>query len=131
LLCLGVFMTNQFHKWAHMDTPPQWVARLQWSGLILSKEHHDTHHESPYDTYYCITVGVWNPLFDRINFFERTERLARRYVPGTDPYLRVEREGSLNAVTRHAPNATSRCGRSSRKTCAVCSERSRHSERRK
>lgn len=71
LLCLGVFMTNQFHKWAHMDISPRWALWLQRSGLILSKEHHDVHHESPYDTYYCITVGVWNPLFDRINFFER------------------------------------------------------------
>jgi hypothetical protein len=27
-------------------------------GIILSKEHHDIHHESPYDTYYCITAGI-------------------------------------------------------------------------
>ena len=51
--------------------------------------------ESPYDTYYCITVGVWNPLLDRLRFFERTERLIRRVVPGT-PQLRAEREGDLN-----------------------------------
>ena len=96
LLCLAVFLTNQFHKWAHMDEPPKVVGRLQNSGLILSKEHHDVHHESPYDTYYCITVGVWNPLLDRTRFFERTERFLRRVFPGTDPRLRVEREGSLN-----------------------------------
>jgi hypothetical protein len=29
------------------------------------REHHDIHHESPYDTYYCITTGFWNPLLDR------------------------------------------------------------------
>lgn len=96
LLCLGAFLTNQFHKWAHMDAPPGWVARLQGLGLILSGEHHDVHHDSPYDTYYCITVGFWNPLLDRTRFFERTERLLRRVLPGTDPRLRVEREGSLN-----------------------------------
>jgi sterol desaturase/sphingolipid hydroxylase (fatty acid hydroxylase superfamily) len=66
------------------------------TSLILSKEHHDVHHASPYDTYYCITVGVWNPLLDRIRFFARTERLLRRIVPGADSRLRVEREGSLN-----------------------------------
>ncbi len=99
LLCLAVFATNQFHKWAHMDAPPSWVRWLQRHGMILSKEHHDVHHESPYDTYYCITVGVWNPLFDRTNFFERTERLIRRLVPGTNPQLRSEREGSLNVST--------------------------------
>ena len=96
MLCLGVFLTNQFHKWAHVDDSPAWVARLQRWGLVLSKKHHDVHHESPYDTYYCITVGVWNPLFDKIDLFERTERLIRRHVPGTDPLLRSEREGSLN-----------------------------------
>lgn len=96
LLCFGVFLTNQFHKWAHMERPPAVAAWLQRGGLILPQEHHDVHHKSPYDTYYCITVGVWNPLLERTRFFERTERLLRRIIPGTDPRLRVEREGSLN-----------------------------------
>ena len=95
-LCLAVFVTNQFHKWAHAETPPAFAAFLQKKGMILSKEHHDVHHASPYDTYYCITVGIWNPLLDRIRFFELTERVLRRFVPGTDARLRVEREGSLN-----------------------------------
>ena len=96
LLCLAIFLTNQFHKWAHADAPPTFAAWLQRRGVILSKEHHDIHHASPYDTYYCITVGVWNPLLDRTRFFERTERMLRRVVPGTDARLRVERDGSLN-----------------------------------
>ena len=96
MVCLAVLLTNQFHKWAHMERPPGWVRRLQLWGLVLSKEHHDVHHESPYDTYYCITVGVWNPLLDRTRFFERVERLIRRAIPGTDPLLRSERDGSLN-----------------------------------
>lgn len=96
MLCLAVFLTNQFHKWAHMEDPPAVPAWLQRRSIILSKEHHDIHHASPYDTYYCITVGFWNPLLDRTRFFERAERLIRRVVPGTDPRLRVEREGGLN-----------------------------------
>ena len=91
-LCLAAFLTNQFHKWAHMDVPPAFVGGLQARGVILSREHHDIHHESPYDTYYCITAGFWNPLLDRIRFFERAERLIRRSVPGTEPRLRSERE---------------------------------------
>jgi hypothetical protein len=39
---------------------------------------------------------VWNPLLDRTRFFERTERLLRRVIPGADARLRVEREGGLN-----------------------------------
>jgi len=95
-LCLAAFLTNQFHKWAHMEDPPAFVGWLQARGVILSREHHDVHHESPYDTYYCITAGFWNPLLDRIRFYERTERLIRRLVPGTHPMLRSEREGNLN-----------------------------------
>jgi hypothetical protein len=95
-LCLAVFLTNQFHKWAHAQSSPACAVWLQRKGIILSKEHHDIHHESPYHTYYCITVGIWNPLLDRIRFFERAERLLRRLIPGADARLRVEREGSLN-----------------------------------
>jgi hypothetical protein len=95
-LCLAAFLTNQFHKWAHMEDPPAFVGWLQVRGVILSKGHHDIHHESPYDTYYCITAGFWNPLLDRTRFFERTERLIRWSVPGADPRLRSEREGTLN-----------------------------------
>ena len=96
LVSLAVFLTNQFHKWAHMEDTPSFAVWLQRLGLILSEEHHDIHHASPYDTYYCITVGVWNPLLDQTRFFERTERLLRRVIPGADARLRVEREGSLN-----------------------------------
>jgi ubiquitin-conjugating enzyme E2 variant len=96
MLCFATFLTNQFHKRAHMGEPPSLVVWLQRRGLILSSEHHDIHHTSSYDTYHCITVGVWNPLLDRTRFFERTERLLRRVLPGTDPRLRAEREGSLN-----------------------------------
>jgi sterol desaturase/sphingolipid hydroxylase (fatty acid hydroxylase superfamily) len=95
-VCLAAFLTNQFHKWAHMETPPAFVGWLQERGVILSRKHHDIHHESPYDTYYCITAGFWNPLLDRLRFYERAERLIRSSVPGTHPELRSEREGNLN-----------------------------------
>ena len=78
-LSLAIFLTNQFHKWAHMDEPPAWVGLLQRSGLVLSKEHHDIHHASPFDTYYCITAGWWNPLLERTGFFEKAERVIRSY----------------------------------------------------
>ena len=75
---MAIFLTNQFHKWAHTDAPPRIVVRLQRLGIVLSKEHHDVHHKSPFDTYYCITVGWWNPLLERIRFFETIERIVRR-----------------------------------------------------
>lgn len=81
-LCLSVFLTNQFHKWAHMDDPPRAVAWLQARGIILSREHHDLHHTSPFDTYYCITAGWWNPLLERSRFFERITPILKQ-ITGT------------------------------------------------
>jgi plasmanylethanolamine desaturase len=69
-----VFMTNQFHKWAHDDEPPQVIAVLQRFGLVLSPEHHAIHHRAPYDRYYCITVGWMNPVLLRLRFFEGFKR---------------------------------------------------------
>ena len=100
----GIFSLLVPHRLPYLPVPqvgahgyPAGLCRLvrAW-GVILSREHHDIHHESPYDTYYCITAGFWNPLLDRTRFFERAERLIRRSVPGTDPRLRSEREETLD-----------------------------------
>ncbi len=75
---MGVFMTNQFHKWSHMEETPGYITALQKMGLILGKEHHDVHHTSPYDTYYCITCGWLNPILHKTRFFETIEAVMRR-----------------------------------------------------
>ncbi|HLK89567.1 MAG TPA: fatty acid desaturase family protein [Polyangia bacterium] len=77
-----VFLTNQFHKWAHADKPAGWVRALQRAGLILSPEHHSIHHASPQDKSYCITVGWMNPLLDKIGFFRICETVIDWAVPG-------------------------------------------------
>jgi plasmanylethanolamine desaturase len=71
-----VFMTNQFHKWAHDTQPPRLIVALQRVGLVLSAEHHAVHHRAPYDCYYCITVGWMNPILLRIHFFEGVKRVV-------------------------------------------------------
>lgn len=75
---LGVFATNQFHKWAHWNTPPRFIYWLQQKKLILSPSHHSIHHRNPYDRYYCITVGWLNPLLTRIGFFRGLERCVTK-----------------------------------------------------
>jgi hypothetical protein len=99
VMLLAVFLTNQTHKWAHMESVPPLVRWLQVRGLILSTSHHDIHHTSPFDTYYCITVGWWNPLLERLRLFPRLERLIRRWIPGTDPMPRVERDSVAASLT--------------------------------
>lgn len=76
-LGFATFMTNQIHRWAHLDDPP-WYARLfQRLGLFMTAEHHDVHHAAPYDTYYCITSGWLNPILQRTRFFDYAERVVR------------------------------------------------------
>lgn len=76
-LFLGIFLTNQIHKWAHEPSPPKAVALLQRWHLILPPAHHDVHHASPFDTYYCITCGWLNPVLAKYQVFERLTRLAQ------------------------------------------------------
>ncbi|MDH4282360.1 MAG: fatty acid desaturase family protein [Myxococcales bacterium] len=69
---------NQVHKWAHMPRAP-WMARfLQRVGLALRPSEHACHHQSPYDSGYCISTGWMNPLLDRLGLWARLERLLRR-----------------------------------------------------
>lgn len=74
-LILWVFATNQFHKWAHLASPPFWISWLQRLHLILPPEHHAIHHSPPFARYYCITVGWMNWPLTKIQFFPMMERL--------------------------------------------------------
>ncbi|HEY2380880.1 MAG TPA: fatty acid desaturase CarF family protein [Terriglobia bacterium] len=69
------FITNQAHKWAHMDVPPKSAAWLQSRALILPPQHHAIHHATPFDSHYCITTGWMNRPLQRIRFFARLEWL--------------------------------------------------------
>lgn len=81
IAALFVFLTNQFHKWAHEDRPPQVARWLQRTRLILSPEHHDIHHAPPHDKYYCITAGWLNPPLTRLRFFRACEAVVGWVMP--------------------------------------------------
>jgi len=82
-IALFTLGTNQFHKWAHADPEALHaiVRGLQRTGLILSPDHHTTHHTAPFETYYCITHGMLNPLLARIKFFRAAEKLVATFKP--------------------------------------------------
>ncbi|WCL48519.1 fatty acid desaturase CarF family protein [Leptospira sp. GIMC2001] len=69
-LMLGIFMTNQIHKWAHLKNPGVVIKFLQDRSFILNPDHHKIHHTAPFDRYFCITCGWLNPFLYRIRFFE-------------------------------------------------------------
>jgi ubiquitin-conjugating enzyme E2 variant len=80
LFLFGIFLTNQFHSWAHVANPPRLIRALQRSGLILGPEHHQRHHTPPFDTYYCITSGWLNPWLARTRLWERIHEPLRRVL---------------------------------------------------
>jgi ubiquitin-conjugating enzyme E2 variant len=82
---LGIFATNQFHKWAHMKDAPSPARALMRLSLILGADHHDAHHRAPYDRNYCITTGWWNPLLHPWKVFDRAERCLA-FLTGARPY---------------------------------------------
>lgn len=72
-----VMMTNQIHKWSHLDTDktPGILKVLQKLHLILPPDHHRIHHTKPFDTYYSITTGWMNWPLAKIGFYRNLERL--------------------------------------------------------
>jgi ubiquitin-conjugating enzyme E2 variant len=82
--CLGVAMTNQFHKWSHTAKPPALVTLLQNYRIILPKFNHTLHHRPAFDGYYCITTGWLNPVLDGINFWKKVEAIVHK-VTGLIP----------------------------------------------
>ena len=75
VLIVFVTITNEAHKWAHMDEVPTFMNRLQTRGILLSPAHHQVHHTAPYDSNYCITAGFLNPLLERLHFWPALLRL--------------------------------------------------------
>lgn len=69
----GTVMTNQFHKWAHLEEIGPWMKIFQKMGIILSPAHHDVHHVAPHLSHYCITHGWMDYFLEKIKFFRGLE----------------------------------------------------------
>lgn len=92
---IGIFMTNQFHQWAHASEVPALVGYLQRSRLVLSPEAHDRHHTLPYESDYCITSGWMNPILERLNLFGGIEKLLNH--EGPEPHVHAATEEQSGA----------------------------------
>jgi plasmanylethanolamine desaturase len=73
LVAAATVATNQFHKWAHQESPSSLARWLQRKRLVLEPQHHKQHHTPPFNKNYCITNGWLNPLLNRVKFFRRLE----------------------------------------------------------
>lgn len=103
-----VMMTNQIHKWSHLEeheTPAvlRWAQKLH---LVLPPAHHQIHHTAPFDKYYCITTGWLNWPLTKLGFFKGMERLVTALtglVPRQDDI-------GLDAALKIAPAAPAEPG---------------------
>lgn len=86
LLSIWAPLTNQFHKWAHTDKQSIIIRLLQKSRLILTKENHSLHHNSPFESNYCITTGWLNPLFTKIRLWKNLEKIITK-LTGSIPRI--------------------------------------------
>ena len=75
-IALGVVVTNQCHKWAHLplERVPYPVRLAQRLRLILRPEDHIRHHVRPFDSHYCTAAGWLNQPLHAIGFFRALER---------------------------------------------------------
>lgn len=75
LLWLAVLslVIAQTHKEAHKRRPAALVRWLQRWHLCLPPEAHRRHHRN-HRLAYCVFTGWWNPLLDRMGFWERLDR---------------------------------------------------------
>ncbi|HEU4427131.1 MAG TPA: fatty acid desaturase CarF family protein [Myxococcota bacterium] len=74
---VGLFTTNQIHRWAHMARAPRLARALQRVGLAITPEAHARHHSEAHDRAFCITNGWWNRPLDRAQAWSRVERWLR------------------------------------------------------
>lgn len=79
VMVVAAVVTNLFHKWAHMASPPAAARALQRLGVILAREHHAVHHVAPFRTYYCITTGWMNRPFRQAHVHEALEWVLARF----------------------------------------------------
>jgi ubiquitin-conjugating enzyme E2 variant len=79
---LGVLLTNQCHRWAHMPAGgiPRLVRAAQRLRLILRPEEHLKHHRRPFDSHYCTASGWLNAPLQAIGFFRWLERRIGAWV---------------------------------------------------
>ena len=78
VFALLVTFTSQAHQWAHAQRVPAIVGWCQRRGILLSREHHDVHHEAPHLHNYCITTGWMDAVIERFGLFRLAERVITR-----------------------------------------------------
>lgn len=95
-LCLTGFGTllsgyiTLIHRWAHTEAVAWPVRALQSLGLLVSKAHHDVHHEGQ-GRNYGLCAGFFDPVFDALRVLEALETIVLCVTGAAPLYPRTER----------------------------------------
>jgi hypothetical protein len=99
LMATATVATNQFHKWAHQESPSAFARWLQRKRLVLEPAHHKRHHTEPFNVNYCITNGWLNPLLNELKFFRRLEATLAFFGIKTAHAKHASTENKLSSGT--------------------------------
>ncbi|MGE0489341.1 MAG: fatty acid desaturase CarF family protein [Vulcanimicrobiota bacterium] len=80
----GAVLAQASHRWSHMSNPPTTARVLQKLGISQTSANHAKHHTDPFDEYYCIVNGKFNPLLTRTNFWRKMEKGVHK-ITGAEP----------------------------------------------
>ena len=69
---------NEIHAMAHRTNRENGkvIMFLQKIGIIQRRKTHGWHHKAPYDTNFCVMTEYLNPTLNRLQFFDRLEKLV-------------------------------------------------------
>lgn len=84
------FLPTQAHYWAHRSETENGplISTLQRLGVIQSSQHHWRHHRGSKDKYFCTMTDFVNPVLERIQFFQRVEKVIK-FVTGVRPKIDI------------------------------------------
>ncbi len=70
---------NIVHKWAHQKGSEKsfLVNFLQSIKVLQHRKHHKNHHRKPFDTYFCVMTNFWNPILEKVYFWEGMIKFLR------------------------------------------------------
>lgn len=71
---------NHVHKLSHRTRKENgpFISKLQDWKILQTPHQHGLHHTDPKNTYYCPVTNLVNPLLERINFWERAEKVVEK-----------------------------------------------------
>ncbi len=73
-MLLGTSLSQASHRWTHDPKAPGYTKVFQKLHISEGRADHAKHHAMPWDDYYCVVNGMWNPLMSRTLAWRKLEK---------------------------------------------------------